>query len=202
MHSWRCIMDKQLKKLVDLIGFRSFLITVLLLTAFLQFFLMIGNVRGVTYDIQLTELAPETIRSVKTVEDTVKTEQDREAAKKAVESVYEYHDEIAGHRTTLVNTIFDIVLDLKVELAEEDPIPTTEEQVNLLREKLKDILSSQSSLSMSNSQLEILLMASEENLKQTRDKLANLVNKALESPIRKENLSTVRNEFDGKLHGQ
>lgn len=195
-------MDKQLKKLVDLLGFRSFLITVLLLTAFLQFFLMIGNVRGVTYDIQLTELAPETIRSVKTVEDTVKTEQDRVAAENAVEPVYEYHDEIAGHRTTLVTTIFDIVLDLKVELAEEDPIPTTEKQVDQLREKLKDILSNQSSLTMSNSQLEILLMASEENLKQTRDKLADLVDKALENPIRKENLSTVRNEFEGEIRQQ
>ena len=50
-------MDKQLKKLVDLIGFRSFLITVLLLTSFLQFFFMLGNVQGVTYDIQLNRIS-------------------------------------------------------------------------------------------------------------------------------------------------
>ena len=43
---------------------------------------MLGNVRGVTYDIQLTELAPETIRSVKTIEDTVKTEHERDNSRK------------------------------------------------------------------------------------------------------------------------
>ncbi|MER2113746.1 MAG: hypothetical protein ABS960_13720, partial [Solibacillus isronensis] len=62
---------ERFNKLIQLISFRALLVIILAATALLQFFLMIDNVRGVTYDIQLTELSPETIRSSKTVEDTV-----------------------------------------------------------------------------------------------------------------------------------
>ena len=41
---------------------------------------MLENVRGVTYDIETFELAPETIRSAKTIEDTFKTEKERDEA--------------------------------------------------------------------------------------------------------------------------
>src|SRR5690606_21589345 len=87
-------------KLIQLVSFRALLIIVLAATALLQFFLMIDNVRGVTYDIQLTELSPETIRSTKTVEDTVKTEIERESAEKAVDPVYIYKDEVPSQRST------------------------------------------------------------------------------------------------------
>lgn len=195
-------MDKQLKKIVDLIGFRSFLISVLLLTAFLQFFLMLGNVLGVTYDIQLTELAPETIRSVKTVEDTVKTEQERTVAGNAVEPVYVFHDEIGGHRETFVTTIFDIAIDVKTELSQMEKPYSREERISLLRNKLKDIIENQESLTITDTQLESLLTASEVNLQNARDILTNLVEGSLKKPIRKENLTAFRNEFESKIRQQ
>ena len=65
---------ERVKKLIQLVSFRALLIIILAATALLQFSLMLDNVRGVTYDIQLTALSPETIRSIKTIEDTVKTE--------------------------------------------------------------------------------------------------------------------------------
>ena len=91
-------MIANLKKLVQLVSFRILLVIVLILTGILQFFLMLDNVRGVTYDIQLTELAPETIRSVKTVEDNVKTELDKDHAEAAVEPVYVFKEDIANQR--------------------------------------------------------------------------------------------------------
>ncbi len=47
---------------------------------------MFENVRGVTYDIETFELAPDTIRSAKTVEDTFKTEKERDEAENSVEA--------------------------------------------------------------------------------------------------------------------
>lgn len=195
-------MDKQLKKLVDLIGFRSFLIAILLLTSILQFSLMVGNVRGVTYDIQLTELAPETIRSAKTVEDTAKTELDRTNAENAVEPAYVFHDEIAGHRATFVTTIFDITLEYKQELKEEEELIPFEKQVEQLRERLKDFRDGQSALTITDAHIEAALKVSEESVRNTRDTLASLVETELEKPIRKETLSTVRNEFESKIRQQ
>src|SRR5690606_2559904 len=114
-------------KLIQLVSFRALLIIVLAATALLQFFLMIDNVRGVTYDIQLTELSPETIRSTKTVEDTVKTEIERENAEKAVDPVYIYKDEVPSQRATFVTTICDIALEVKKDIAEaEEEVPQSE----------------------------------------------------------------------------
>lgn len=194
-------MDKQLKKITDLLGFRLFLITVLVLTAFLQFFLMLGNVRGVTYDIQLTELAPETIRSPKTIEDTEKTELERDNAEQNVEQVYVFHNEIAEHRATFATTIFDVVLEAKRDIAKDEELPDAE-QVQLLRTKLKDILTNQSGLILSDSQLELLLKASDESLTNTKNTLGSLVSTTLKEPVRKDNVSTVRSELESKVRQQ
>ncbi|MER1986106.1 MAG: HD family phosphohydrolase [Solibacillus sp.] len=193
-------MEKQLKKITDLLGFRLFLITVLVLTAFLQFFLMLGNVRGVTYDIQLTELAPETIRSPKTIEDTEKTELDRDNAEQNVEAVYVFNSEMAEHRVTFVTTIFDIVLEAKQEIAKEEI--ESAEKVQLLRTKLKDVLTNQSGLVLSDGQLETLLKASEESLTNTKNTLSSLVSTTLKDPVRKDSLSTVRSELESKIRQQ
>ena len=75
-------MKKRLKSFIDLMGFRSFLVIVLVMTGLVQFGLMLDNVRGVTYDISMGSLAPETIRAAKTIEDTEKTEQERDQCRK------------------------------------------------------------------------------------------------------------------------
>ena len=76
------------------------------------------------------------------------------------------------------------------------------EEVQLLRDKLKEIIENQSSLTISDAQLEVLLIASVESLQTTRDALANLVEVNLKKPIRKENVSTFRNEFETKIRQQ
>ncbi|ATP39468.1 phosphohydrolase [Solibacillus sp. R5-41] len=195
------MMVKQIKKIIKMISFRPFLIIVLLLTAILQFTMMLDNVRGITYDIQLTELAPETIRSAKTVEDTEKTELDKETAEQLIEPVYVLNEEIAEHRSTFVMTIFDIVLEVKKEIEKEDELPPAE-QVALLRKSLKDIIDNHSSFSISDGQLMNLLNASSANIITTRDTLVTLVEESLVRPIRKEQLVSFRNEFESKIRQQ
>lgn len=195
-------MVKQIKKVMKLISFRTLLVIVLLLTALLQFTLMLGNVRGITYDIQLTELAPETIRSAKTVEDTVKTELEKDAAEQLIEPIYVLNEEVANHRATFVTTIFDIVLEVKNEIAKEEEVPPAAEQITLLKKSLKDIIEHQSSFSISEAQLANLLNASKANITSTRDTLANLVEENLARPIRKDQLISFRNEFESKIRQQ
>lgn len=190
-----------MKKHIHFINFRILLVIVLVLTALLQFFLMLDNVRGDTYDIQLTELAPETIRSVKTVEDNEKTEFDKDHAEESVDSVYVFKEEIASHRAAFVTTIFDIVLEAKKDIAKSEDL-SSEEQVALLREDLKDILENQQSLTLSDAQLMMLLNASMQNIESTRDTLANLVEMNLNRQLRKENLITYRNDIESKIRQQ
>lgn len=194
-------MKNKLNKLIQLISFRTLLIVILSITAVLQFSLMVANVRGVTYDIKLTELSPETIRSMKTVEDTAKTESDKDHAEESVEPVYVFKEDIASHRATFVTTIFDIVLEAKKDI-EEDGAYTQEEQEDLLRADLKNLLENQQSLTISDAHLKNLLTATTEQIEATRDTLASLVKVNLERPLRKENLITYRNDLESKIRQQ
>ncbi|NLY79876.1 MAG: phosphohydrolase, partial [Lysinibacillus sp.] len=192
-------MDKHFKKWMDMFSFRVFLIVILIFTGILQFLLMLNNVRGVTYDIQAFQLAPETIRAVKTVEDTVKTEKERQAAEAAVEPVYVFDDEIAEHRVALIESIYEIVLDVRDEIEEMEEIPTKEEQIQLFRSKLKEITDSQSSLRLTDDQLWSLIIIEKNELNKGNLALKRIVDETLSNPIRKENLTTVRNEVETKI---
>ncbi len=183
---------------MQVVQFRYFLILVLLITATIQFLFMAGNVRGITYDIQLLQLAPETIRSVKTIEDSVKTERERDNAEKSIEPVYVFNEEVADHRTAIITSIFDIVLDVRKE-TKDDPI---EKKVEQLKTSLRDITESQNSLSIGNTQLEVLLTIDEELLTTTRDSLAQIVENTLDRPFRRDQILTIRNEIDSKIRQQ
>lgn len=195
------MMKEKVNKLIQLISFRTLLIVVLAVAGIVQFLLMVDNVRGVTYDIQLTELSPETIRSVKTIEDTAKTEIDKEHAVEIIEPVYVFKEDIPSHRATFVTTIFDIVLEVKKEV-EGDGDYSLAEQTDQLRKDLKTIVENQQSLTISDTQLHNLLSASKEQLEQARDTLATLVEVNLNRPLRKESLVTYRNELEGKIRLQ
>ncbi|MCM3387972.1 HDIG domain-containing protein [Ureibacillus chungkukjangi] len=187
-----------------MISFRTLLIVVLLITGFLQFFLMLGNIRSTTYDIQAFQLAPETIRAVKTIEDTVKTEQERDQAENAVESVYLFNEETAEHRSALVTSIFDIIRDVRkeVKLNEEQTPVTIENHISQLREKLKDIMESQTLLIFTNSQLQSMLVATDAELKAAESFLVKEIKTMLEEPIRTENVAIKRTEIETQIRQQ
>lgn len=192
-------MDKHLKKWMDMFSFRIFLIVILIVTGIIQFLLMVNNVRGVTYDIQAFQLAPETIRAVKTVEDTEKTEKERQAAVEAVEPVYVFDEEKIEHRIALVESIYEITLDVRSEIAELEKVPNKEEQIQLFRSKLKEITDSQSSLRFTDEQLWSLLIIDKSELNKANVTLKKLVEETLSNPLRKENVSTVRNDIEAKI---
>ncbi|CAM5447126.1 Cyclic-di-AMP phosphodiesterase PgpH OS=Lysinibacillus sphaericus OX=1421 GN=pgpH PE=4 SV=1 [Lysinibacillus sphaericus] len=154
-------MEKQLQKITELIGFRYFLIVVLILTGALQFTFMYGNVKGVTYDFKPLQLASETVRSTKTIEDTVKTQQEREKAANAVTPVYQFSEDVAKQRVAIVTSLFDYVLEVKKDVeSSKDPVATVD-QVAKLRKKLESIDVDQMPVVFTDAQLEGLLQQSE-----------------------------------------
>ncbi|MEB2299799.1 HD family phosphohydrolase [Lysinibacillus xylanilyticus] len=195
-------MEKQLKKITELIGFRYFLIVVLILTGALQFTFMYGNVKGVTYDFKPLQLAPETVRSTKTIEDTYKTQQEREKATDAVAPVYQFSADVAKQRAAIVTSLFDYVLDVKADVeSNKEPIPVVD-QVAQLRKKLESIDSDQMPIIFTDSQLEGLLVQSEADLKRTSTQLSKLVQDYLQKSIRSENVFASQNDFEAKIRGQ
>ncbi|MFJ8516453.1 HD family phosphohydrolase [Lysinibacillus xylanilyticus] len=195
-------MEKQLKKFTELIGFRYFLIVVLILTGALQFALMYGNVKGVTYDFKPLQLAPETVRSTKTIEDTYKTQQERDKAGNAVEPVYQFSSDVAKQRAAIVTSLFDYVLEVKTDVeSSKEPIPIAD-QVSKLRKKFESIDSEQMPIIFTDSQLEGLLVQSEADLKRTSVQLSKSVQEYLQKSIRSENVFAGQNDFETKIRGQ
>lgn len=195
-------MEKQLQKITELIGFRYFLIVVLILTGALQFTFMYGNVKGVTYDFKPLQLASETVRSTKTIEDTVKTQQEREKASNAVTPVYQFSEDVAKQRVAIVTSLFDYVLEVKKDVeSSKDPVATVD-QVAKLRKKLESIDVDQMPVVFTDAQLEGLLQQSEADLKRTSIQLSKLVQEYLEKSIRKENVLAAQNDFETKIRGQ
>lgn len=192
-------MEKHFNKLLNMISFRTLLIMILVVTGILEFFLIVGNIRNTTYDIQAFQLAPETIRAVKTVEDTVKTEQDRDNAENSVEPVYKFIDETAQHRSALVTSIFDSVIEVREEISSKEEEMPLEDQIALLKGKLKDITDSQSQLIFTNSQLQSLLTATDGSIHLAKNFIFNTVKSTLEEPIRVEDVPQKRSEIETKI---
>ncbi|WP_431029755.1 HD family phosphohydrolase [Lysinibacillus sp. LZ02] len=191
-------MEKHLKRFIDLMGFRSFLVAVVILTGTIQFTLMLDNVRGVTYDISMGSLAPETIRASKTVEDTEKTQQERINAENAVTPIYDFNQGIAEQKSTLITLFFDLTIEARKEIAKEDDLTQTE-KLDLLKAKLKSVTDNQGGLSLTDNELQALLAASETQVINTRNRLVKYVEDALAESIRKENLVIARANIEATI---
>lgn len=190
-------MTKHLEKIFNLISFKTFLTIILIVTGVLQFLLMLGNVKSVTYDIKPFELAPDTIRAIKTVEDTEKTEEERDKAESEVKPVYQFNEEIADHRVAFVSSIFNMILEVKKENGSKKLSVSNE--INQLRTKLKELSDNQLNLTFTDAQLEALLKADSKDLESAKTYIEKLVKSKLEKSIRTENVSTVRNDVENEL---
>lgn len=99
---------------------------IILLTSISMFLLVKGSVQENTYDISLMNLAPETIRSVKTMEDPIKTEEEKDQAASEVNPVYQFQDETAENQATIIESIFDSVIEIKQSITSDEPEAATD----------------------------------------------------------------------------
>ncbi len=193
-------MKRNLKHFSHLLSFNSLLIIVLLLTGVIQFAIMYSTVRSDTYDLQLTQIAEETIRATKTVEDVEKTEQARNEAEKLVEPAYIINLDVAEQRISFIQSVFDIVIGMKKQLAElEQPI-SKEERLTMLKTALKDITDSQQSFSLTDVQLDALLLSTEDELKNTQGAIEEIIKNKLSNPIRSEDVQSVQKDVATEVY--
>ncbi|WP_213422927.1 HD family phosphohydrolase [Bhargavaea massiliensis] len=191
-------MFKALQSFVEKISFSIFSIALLGLSAILAFFIMLGSVKDETFDIRMFHLANETIRATKTVEDPVKTEQEKQRAESEVTPVYDYDEEAPKNSAAIVRSVFDYALDAKAEAAEDDQEepPDTERQIADLRKKLEDLEESGGGFRLSDDLLGMLVRAGNAELEKARDTVSSIVSGVMEQPIRDTGLADARNETE------
>lgn len=196
-------MDTFIKKLMQYFRFPVLLAIILTITGILQFSLMLGNVKGEHFDLKLFQLSPDTIRSTKTVEDTVKTEEDREQAASEVKPIYHYSEEIAKNRASMIKSIFDYVLEVKTSIEDgktkKEKEAVMQSRVAELREKLVALKTDGQGLRFTDQELTALLEQDNDSLRLTRDELTLLVKKHLSEPVRTEQIVETKAKIDKEI---
>ncbi|MFJ7971367.1 HD family phosphohydrolase [Psychrobacillus sp. NPDC096389] len=180
-------------------NFKYLPFVIILLTAVCMFFLLIGNVKESKYDLERFQLSPDTIRSVKTMEDPVKTEEERERVASEVLPVYQFQDETADNQAAVIRSIFDNVLDVKKNQTEELTEDGADTSLAKLKEEMDALTENASIIPFSDEVLTVLWKQSTPVLRESKEKLSTIVEKALNEPIRTENISSVREKVASQV---
>ncbi|GGA32453.1 HD family phosphohydrolase [Psychrobacillus lasiicapitis] len=172
---------------------------IILLTAICMFFLLIGNVKESKYDIERFQLSPDTIRSVKTMEDPVKTEEEKEQVASEVLPVYQFQDETADNQAAIIRSIFDSVLEVKKNSSEELAQEGAATSLAKLKDELDVLAENASVIPLSDEMLTILLKQSAPVLRESKEKLATIAENALNEPIRTESVPSAREKVASQV---
>ncbi|WP_342598427.1 HD family phosphohydrolase [Psychrobacillus sp. FSL H8-0483] len=170
-------------------------LAIILLTSVCMFLLIIGNVKENKYDIKPFQLAPDTIRSVKTMEDPLKTEEEREKAELEVLPVYQFQEETSDNQTAIMESIFDSVIEVKKLPPTEADQEGKNEPLDKLKKEMNVLSDNASYVPLSDEMLNVLLKQTSPSLKITKEKLSVLVEEALNKPIRSENITSEREQI-------
>ncbi|AZV44434.1 HD family phosphohydrolase [Peribacillus asahii] len=179
-------IQKFFAKLKELMVHRLFQVLLFIVVGTFAYALMYSNVKPEKIHIELFKPAEQTIRATKTVEDTYKTEQEKEEVLKQVADVYTLKKEYAKNKVDLIASIFDSAIEVHEETSEEalkedeKAIAKTDAQkVSILKEKLTDEVNKD----IEESVFLALVQADEDELNITKDLTITAVNNVMSSRI-------------------
>lgn len=189
-----------IQKLQRLLPFRILLIVALSVVGLLQFLLMMGNIQGQNYNVKLFQVSPETIRAVKTVEDTEQTKLDKQAAADSIEPVYTYSEEIGKNQASVVRSIYNYALDAKEIEATSNSAKAVKAQQKKQLEALKQSLDSKElNVELSDEDLSVLLAATKNELEDARDSVVEKVTSVLQEPVREADVAEKRESIGNAI---
>lgn len=194
---WGVIVINWIKNIKLLVGHRAFTMITIVITGLLLFLLLLNGVRPEKYDIVQFQLSKDTIRSVKTVEDPVKTEEERDRAASEVRSVYQFSEENGEQRAAIVTSIFDYVLEIKAQ-QDEEALPI-EAQLNALKKNLRGLESDSEGIRFTDATLTALLEVDNSTLLKLRNSLTESINDIMSKPIRSEQVENAKNEIENRI---
>lgn len=189
-------IQKFFEKLKVLMVRRQFQVLLFIVLGAFSYLLMYANVKPENLNIELFKPAEQTIRATKTVEDTYKTEQEKEEVLRQVADVYTLKKEYADNKVDLIASIFDSAIELQKELNKEKPVSKSNAQkVSLLKEKLTDDVNKD----IEESVFLALVKADEEELKITKDLTITAVNNVMSSRIAANNVENAKKQVEEEL---
>lgn len=191
-------------KLFKSLKFKYLSLFVIILAAIALFSLMYGNVKQETYELHEFKISPKTIRSLKTVEDTVRTEQEKRRIEAEVTPFYQFNEGIAKNRAAIAINLFDFIIEEKQQITpdvedQDIKVKPRSEQIKDIREKLLKLEEEEPGLRLTDDAISSLLARDIPVLRKIQNEIASIISEELSKPVRSGDLSTVRYEVERKL---
>ncbi|AOV07887.1 HD family phosphohydrolase [Sporosarcina ureilytica] len=195
---------RSVRKFLNALKFTYFSLFMITLSAVILFTFMLDIVQKETYELKEFQIAHEAIRSLKTVEDTVKTEQERDRAANEVAPVYQFSEDIAKNRQAIATSIFDFLIDVKKEMVSdnaetEEEIKITEKSVEAMREKLSALEEEEPELQLSDEAIANLLSEDINILEGIKASVVKVLGEELSKPLRTTDLTFAKYEIERQL---
>lgn len=171
---------------------------IIAIAAVLLYSFMFSSVQKETYELSRFEISPTTIRALKTIEDTVKTEQERERAAQEVAPFYQFSEETSKNRQAIAESFFDFILEVKNNSQDDEEV-TPKKQLAEIRERLSTLEKEEPGLRLSDEALLALIAEDNAALEKMQQLLMKMVGEELAKPIKSNDLAAVRYEIERQL---
>lgn len=201
-----------LRKIRERLG--KFFTPIVLLIFFLS---MVGltytSVQPRTVDYREGQVAEQSIRANKTIENTTATEQKRQLAAESVIPEYTYQQDIAQTQHNLVEHLFNLVANVNQASDEENQrresesgdedvrLVSTDEKIAMLKKEFESIDSDNLNFyqRISNTFFQNVFALNEEELTSVKENSLNLIDEQMGNQIRQSGLAEVRRAAEDKL---
>ncbi len=186
------------------VKFKYFSLFLISLSALVLFFFMHGTVKNETFELKQFQIAPEAVRSVKTVEDTVKTEQERERAELDVAPVYLFSEDAAKNREAIATNIFEYLKEVKKGIDNDSskpgkPIKIEEKAIAEMQGKLTSLVEEEPNLRLKDEVIANLLLLDDPVLNSVEEEIIKLVGEALSKPVKIIDLMTTKDDIERQI---
>ncbi|MBS4209072.1 HD family phosphohydrolase [Bacillus sp. FJAT-50079] len=199
--------QEYISKLRTFLSYKVFTALIYGVLALALFGILYHNVKPETFDIELFSISDKTIRSPKTIEDEVKTAEEREKAADDVARVYVFKKEMAQNRILLVQSIFDFVKEVSQEsriegdsLDQEEEHLLLQSQLKSLKAKLTENVSEDITNSISDEKLISLLKTEAGTREKMKETVIVNVERVMNTKIREEQVAKMKELLSENIH--
>ncbi|HFD1715871.1 TPA: HDIG domain-containing metalloprotein [Enterococcus faecium] len=207
------MLNKTLQKLQEKLGKAA-----LPFLLFLFFIIICGvtfsSVKQKANDFREGQVAEESIRANKTIENTEETEQKRKLAAEAVTPEYTYQKDLADDQNNRIKQLFELIdktndainksYDEKIDKAKEDeniPKPTTEERIAVLKKNFENVNAENVAFyqKLPNNFYSTIFEMTETEIHTVRDESLKLIDEQMSKQVRESELEAFKQEAEEQI---
>lgn len=207
------MFNKTVRKIREKLG-HFFLPSLLILFALFLFAITFSSVKQKAVDYKEGQVATESIRANKTIENTAETEQKRKLAAEAVTPEYSYQEDLAAQQHDRLTNLFTLITKANKQIDDEYkekvdkaksgtnvPKPTADERVAALKKEFEEANDEDVALfqKLPNQFYQTIMMMTADEIATIQTESLKLIDEQMAKQIRESDLENFQQEATDKL---